>query len=169
MKKRKPVGMAFHWFLPRPFGAEARKSRLSPDDPLRWSHKPNQASPMFVDLLCPEDIEVEIPDEGTEVRERGGKGQGTRGCRLRGGGGGRTGALRGEEGGLHQHDLCELSARDTGAIIGMQRSNGNRTVRAIFSLGSASPPRRDRNTKFSTPTSTHRLISLLCLRWRNKL
>lgn len=72
MKKRKPVGMAFHWFLPKPFGSEARKSRLSPDDPLRWSHKPNRASPMFVDLLCPPEIEVEFPEEGTEVR-RGGK------------------------------------------------------------------------------------------------
>eukprot|EP00752_Nemacystus_decipiens_P014316 g12735.t1 len=69
MKKRKPVGMAFHWFLPRPFGAEARRSRLSPDDPLRWSHKPNRASPMFVDLLCPPEIEVEFPEEGTEETE----------------------------------------------------------------------------------------------------
>lgn len=68
-KKRKPVGMAFHWFLPKPFGQEARKSRLSPLDPMKWTHKPNQSSPMFVDLLCPDDVEVAFPSEGVEVRE----------------------------------------------------------------------------------------------------
>lgn len=87
MKKRKPVGMAFHWFLPRPFGSEARKSRLSPDDPLRWSHKPNRSSPMFVDLLCPPEIEVEFPEEGTEVREGKGRDRERRGERVCVGGG----------------------------------------------------------------------------------
>lgn len=68
MKKRKPVGVAFHWFLPKPFGAEARKSRLSPNDPMRFTHKAYQSSPMFVDLAAPERQDVELPSEDTEVR-----------------------------------------------------------------------------------------------------
>lgn len=70
MKKRKPVGMAFHWFLPQPFGAEARKSALKPNDLMKWSHKPNQSSPMFVDLMCPKNIEVEFPSDEIEVSDR---------------------------------------------------------------------------------------------------
>lgn len=69
MKKRKPVGMAFHWFLPKPFGAEARDSALDPDDPMTWTHKPDQSSPMFVDLLCPDESEVEFPEEGLQVSD----------------------------------------------------------------------------------------------------
>lgn len=63
MKKRKPVGMAFHWFLPQPFGTEARRSRLAPNDPMRYSHKPHQSSPMFVDLAQPKAAEIRLPDD----------------------------------------------------------------------------------------------------------
>eukprot|EP00904_Undaria_pinnatifida_P007557 jgi/Undpi1/3931/HiC_scaffold_16.g07299.m1 len=68
MKKRKPVGMAFHWFLPKPFGAEARRSRLAPSDPMRFTHKPSQSSPMFVDLAMPRRTHVEFPTNG-EVKD----------------------------------------------------------------------------------------------------
>ena len=71
MKKRKPVGMAFHWFLPQPFGTEARRSRLDPDDLMKFSHKPHQSSPMFVDLAAPKKAYIKLPDDGTvEVRIR---------------------------------------------------------------------------------------------------
>ncbi|CBJ31119.1 RHD3b, RHD3/Sey1 family GTPase involved in the ER-to-Golgi traffic [Ectocarpus siliculosus] len=69
MQKRKPVGMAFHWFLPKPFGQQARESRLDLTDPMRYTYKANQASPMFMELLCPSAQEVSLPSEGIEETE----------------------------------------------------------------------------------------------------
>lgn len=70
MKKRKPIGMAFHWFLPRPFGAEARKSVLDRDDPLRFAHPPHRSSPMFFELAPTGDDEMVMPADRTKVSER---------------------------------------------------------------------------------------------------
>lgn len=50
MKKRKPIGMAFHWLLPQPFGAEAERSVLAPNDPMRYTHYPDDSSSMYFDL-----------------------------------------------------------------------------------------------------------------------
>lgn len=72
MKKRKPVGMAFHWFLPRPFGSEARKSVLDRDDPMRYTHPPHRSSPMFFDLAPSEENEVLLPSNVGKVRNKGG-------------------------------------------------------------------------------------------------
>lgn len=72
MKKRKPVGMAFHWFLPKPFGTEARRSRLAPSDPMRFTHKPSQSSPMFVDLAMPRRTHVNFPNDDVKVSVRPG-------------------------------------------------------------------------------------------------
>lgn len=71
MSKRKPVGMAFHWFLPKVFGSDAGSSRLDPEDPMGYTRKPYESSPMFFDLAAPKRTYVKLPDDGTvEVRER---------------------------------------------------------------------------------------------------
>lgn len=61
MKKRKPVGMAFHWFLPQPFGGDARESKLDMTDPMHYAHEPSDASPMFFDLLQDPEQEIGMP------------------------------------------------------------------------------------------------------------
>lgn len=64
-KTRKPVGMAFHWFLPKPFGTDARKSALDPNDRLKYTHKTHESSPMFIDLEAPQSRDIVLPDDGT--------------------------------------------------------------------------------------------------------
>ncbi|CAM9636157.1 unnamed protein product [Discosporangium mesarthrocarpum] len=73
---RRPVTVAFHWLLPKPFGADARRSGMTAEDPMAYVDKPTSSSPMFFSFTAPDKLKapeggtVEVPEEYNHIIDR---------------------------------------------------------------------------------------------------